>query len=152
MTATTVRPIATTASTAPTRARVWRVGAVAAVLAAATTEIYAAVIRAAGVHLAIGNIGGTAKDVVEIGPGACTIMVAICGAAGLVLAAALNRWARRPARTFRVTATALTVLSFGPDILAGATATSSKVVLMGAHVLAAAIVIPLVSRQLRTSR
>jgi hypothetical protein len=150
MTATVVRPI--TAPAAATRTHVWRTGALAAGLAAVATEVYTAVIRAAGVHLAIGNIGGTAKDVVKIGPGACTIMVAICVAAGLVLATTLNRWAKRAARTFRVTAVALTALSFAPDILAGATATSSKLVLMGAHVIAAAIVIPVVGRQLRTSR
>ena len=154
MTATIARPATTTDTTSADTARthVWRAGAVAAVAAAAATEVYTAVLRAAGVHLAIGNVGGTAKDVVKIGPGACSIMVAMCVAAGLVLAAGLNKWAKRPAHTFRVAAVVLTVLSFGPDIFAGATATSSKVVLMGAHVIAAAIVIPLVSRQLRTTR
>ncbi|HEX3335262.1 MAG TPA: DUF6069 family protein [Jatrophihabitans sp.] len=130
----------------------WRVGLVAVVLAAAATELYTAVIRAAGVHLAIGNIGATAKDVVEIGPGACTIMVVMCVAAGLVIATALNRWAKRPAHTFSVTAYVLTALSFVPDLFAGASATSSKLTLMGAHVIAATIVIPLVTRTLKPER
>lgn len=149
MTATVSR---TTATVSATRTSLWRVGVVAALLAAAATEVYTAVLRAAGLDLAIGNIGGTAKDVVTIGPGACAITVAMCVTAGLLVAAGLNRWAKRPAHTFQVTAYVLTVLSFVPDIFAGATATSSKITLMGAHVIAAAIVIPLVTRGMRTSR
>jgi hypothetical protein len=129
-----------------------RTGALATLLAAGATEVYAAALRGAGVHLAIGSIGGSAADVVEIGPGACAIMVVICVAAGLLVAAAFNRFAQRPARTFRVVAVGLTVASFVPDIFAGATATSSKVSLMIAHVIAAAIVIPLVAGRLRAHR
>jgi hypothetical protein len=140
------------ATASPVRTQVWRVGLVAALLAAVATEVYTAVIRAAGVHIAIGNIGGTAKDVVDIGPGACAVTVGMCVAAGLIVATALNRWAKRPAHAFQVTAYALTVLSFVPDVFAGATATSSKITLMGAHVIAAAIVIPLVTRSLKTAR
>ena len=146
---TATRPSATVTAA---RTPLWRAGLVGALLAAVATEVYTGVIRAAGVHIAVGNIGGTSEDVVEIGPGACAITVAMCVAAGLVLAAGLNRWANWPAHTFLVTACALTALSFGPDLFAGATATSSKVILMGAHVIAAAIVIPLVSRSLRPHR
>jgi hypothetical protein len=149
-TATRRTTITTTARSAT--ASLWRVGLAGAVLAAVATEVYTAVIRAAGVHLAIGNIGGTAKDVVEIGPGACAIMVAMCVTAGLVIATGLNRWAQRPAHTFSVTAYVLTALSVVPDAFAGATATSSKLTLIGAHVIAAAIVIPLVTRTLKPER
>ncbi len=149
MTATVVNPTRTTTTTRPA---LWRTGLVAAVLASVATEAFTAVLRAAGVHLAIGSIGGNSADVVDIGPGACTIMVAICVAAGLVVAAALNRWAQRPQRTWRVTTCGLTVASFIPDVFAGATASSSKISLMAAHVIAAAIVIPLVGRSLRATR
>ena len=149
MTATLTTSIDRSTTTRSTS--VLRVGALATVLASAATELYTAVLRSAGVHLAVGNIGGTSADVVKIGPGACTIMVTICVAAGLLVAGLINRYAQRPARTFGVVALGLTVASFVPDVFAGATATSSKISLMGAHVIAAAIVIPLVSRRLRRS-
>jgi hypothetical protein len=153
MTATVVNHSRTipTAKTS-TRPALWRTGLAAAALASVAAEAFTAVLRAAGVHLAVGSIGGTAADVVDIGAGACTIMIAICVAAGLVVAAALNRWARRPQRSWRVVACALTAASFVPDVFAGATATSSKVSLMAAHVIAASIVIPLVGRSLRSGR
>lgn len=147
MTATQTAPTVTVTPAA--RPSLWKVGLVAAALAAAATEAFTAIVRTAGVHLAIGNIGGTAADVVQIGPGACSIMVAICVALGLGVAAGLNRWATRPTRTFMVSACVLTGLSFVPDVFAGATATSSKLTLMVAHVIAAVIVIPLVARSLR---
>lgn len=130
----------------------WRTGLLATVLAAAATEAWTGIVRATGVHLAAGDIGGSSADVVEIGPGACTIMVAMCMVAGLLLAAGIRRFAARPARTWTVTAYALTVVSFVPDVFAGATATSTKLTLMAAHVIAAVIVVPIVARSLKTQR
>lgn len=150
MTATTENAT-TTRSTTPARSLL-RTGLVATVAAAAATEALTGIVRAAGVHLAVGSIGGSAKDVVEIGPGACTIMVAICMVLGLALAGLLNRYAKAPAHTWVVTTGVLTVLSFVPDVFAGATSTSTKVTLIAAHVVAAAIAIPLVARTLRPTR
>lgn len=150
MTATVVHQ--THIASIPTRPALWRTGLGAAALASVATEAFTAVLRAAGLHLAVGSIGGTAHDVAVIGPGACTIMVAICVAAGLVVAAAVNRWASRPQRSWRLVACALTGASFVPDVFAGATATSSKLSLMAAHVIAAAIAIPLIGRSLRIDR
>ena len=116
---------------------------------AAATEAFVGLVRAAGVDVAIGSIGGSAADVVDIGPGACSIMVALAVALGTVLAGVLQRFAAHPARAYRRTTGALTVVSFVPDVFAGATATSSKLTLVIAHVIAAAVVIPLVSRSLR---
>jgi hypothetical protein len=64
-----------------------------------------------------------------------------------VLAVVLRRFARRPRRAFVRTTVALTVLSLVPDIIADA-ASSTKVLLMVTHVVAAAIVIPAVARRL----
>jgi hypothetical protein len=139
-------------STSTSAPALWRAGLVAAILASVATEVLAGIVRASGVHLAVGNMGGTAADVVELNVGACTIMVFSCVAAGLTIAAGLNRWTKRPAHTFQVTAYALTALSVVPDIFAGATAASTKVTLISAHLVAAAIVIPLVSRSLKTER
>jgi hypothetical protein len=74
-------------------------------------------------------------------------MTVIFSVLGLVIAAALRRFARQP-RTAWIRATvALTVLSFVPDLLADAAA-ATKVLPMLAHVVAAAIVIPAVARPL----
>ena len=154
MTAITTRSIRSTEPDTITAARpgLVRTGLLAAVLGAAATEVFAAVLRAAGVHLAAGSIGGGSEDVADIGPGACAIMVALCVADGLVLAAGIRRRAQRPRRTWWLTAVALTVVSFVPDVLAGSTATSSRVGLIAAHVVAAAVVIPVVGRSLATKR
>jgi hypothetical protein len=50
------------------------------------------------------------------------------------------------------TTVALTVLSFVPDLSVPDTAASSRIVLMTAHVVAAAIVIPVVARRLSATR
>lgn len=119
---------------------VWRVGALAAVAASAVTEIYGAVARAVGVPMAVGNPGAT--KTVPLNFGAFTIGVVTCTFVGTILAVVLARKAKRPARTFTRVAVALTMLSFVNPVVAGATASSTKVTLVVAHVIAAAIVIP----------
>lgn len=75
------------------------------------------------------------------------VLTAVFSALGLVLALALARWVRHPRVAFiRVTVT-LTALSLVPDVLADASA-ATKVLLMVAHLAAAAIVIPAVARRL----
>lgn len=75
------------------------------------------------------------------------VLTALFSAVGLVLALALARWARHPRPAFVRSTVALTALSLVPDLLADASA-ATKVVLMVAHLAAAAIVIPAVARRL----
>ena len=66
---------------------------------------------------------------------------------GVAMAAVMSRVARRPRRTFVVTTVVLTVASLVPDVTFGFDA-ASAVVLMLLHVVAAAIVIPVLARRL----
>ncbi|MDD7969288.1 DUF6069 family protein [Actinomycetospora lemnae] len=75
------------------------------------------------------------------------VLTVIFSVVGLVLAVVLRFAARRPRTVFVRTTIVLTVLSLVPDITADAT-TTTKVLLMLTHVVAAAIVIPAIARRL----
>jgi hypothetical protein len=144
----------TAPTAAPARSRraalttgpVWRVGALAAVAGAVVTELFALGARAADVPMDAGSPGGdTAAEIPVTGFAQGVLFSSVLG---IVLAVALARRARRPARTFVVTTVALTAVSLVPAVTAGATATSTKVVLVLAHLLAAAVVIPPLAQRL----
>ena len=145
----TTVPTQTSSSAKPAsrRAALARALAGSAVVAAAATEALTGVVRASGVDLAIDTHaanGGT-----PIGLGACAIMLAMVLVPAVLIVAAICRWAKQPARTwYRVTA-ALVVLSFVPDLVEPGTSTATRVTLMAAHVVAAAIIVPAVGRRLR---
>ena len=135
-------PAATTAPTAagrPTVGSLLLTGAVATVAAAVATSLVAAAGQAVGVSTAISGLPIPVE-------GFATLTV-IFSVVGLVIATALRRFARRPRTAWLRTTVALTVLSLVPDAIADA-ATSTKVLLMLTHVVAAAIVIPAVARRL----
>ncbi|GAA2007627.1 DUF6069 family protein [Catenulispora subtropica] len=121
---------------------------VALILAAAATELFAALVRAAGVHLAVGDPGGDASSVVPLHPGAFAISLAMATVAGAGLAAAINRWSSRPARVYTAVAAVLVAASLAAPLTAAATSAGTKSTLVVAHVVAAAIIIPLVRRRL----
>ncbi|MFI6265861.1 DUF6069 family protein [Micromonospora sp. NPDC051006] len=114
-------------------------GIVAAVAASAATMAVAAAGHAAGVSL---DMAGAPIPVAGFG-----VLTAAFSLIGLVIAALLSRFARRPRRTFVRTTVALTVLSLVPDVIADAGA-GTKALLMLTHLVAAAIVIPAVARRL----
>jgi len=132
-----------------TKARsVWRVGVVATLVGAAATELFSLVARAIDVPMAAADPGAAhAKD---IPVGGFFIAVVMWGLVGVVLAAALRRWTRNPARIFVITTVTLTALSELGPLLAAHTETSTKVVLAVAHVIAAAAIIPPIARRLAT--
>ena len=78
--------------------------------------------------------------------------VVVCTFWGTVLAAALSRRATNPSRTFVRVTVALAAASLIVPIGAAHTPGSTKVVLIGAHLLAAAIVIPVLNRALQSRR
>ncbi|WP_308424449.1 DUF6069 family protein [Nocardioides albus] len=78
-------------------------------------------------------------------------VTAVFSLIGVAMAAVMARVALRPRRTFVVTTVLLTVLSLVPDLTFGFDA-ASAVVLMALHVLAAAIVIPVLARRLAEER
>lgn len=120
----------------------------ATAVAAAATEALTGLVRASGVHLAVGNPGGDASSVVAGGAGACAVVVVLVMVLGTGLATAVNRFANRPLRTYQVTAAVLVALSLLAPLTAAATSAGTKVCLVAAHLLAAAIVVPIVTRSL----
>ncbi|MES9541420.1 MULTISPECIES: DUF6069 family protein [unclassified Actinomadura] len=125
---------------------IWLTGAAAALAGSAATELFGLVARAAGIPMEAGSIGAATPDPVTVGMFAMGTV--ICTFWGTILAMLLARFAKNPSRTFVRAAVALTVLSFTTPVAAGATAASTKVMLCAAHVLAAAIIIPVLARRL----
>ncbi|TDW77938.1 DUF6069 family protein [Kribbella pratensis] len=148
---------ATLTSTPPTPAKVplralLRVSLVATVAAAAATETLTAIVRIAGVDLAVGNPGGSPSSVVPVNAGACAIAVAMCMVTGTAMAAIINWRSSRPARTYRIAAAVLALLSPVAPLTAAGTDNATKLTLICAHLLAAAVVITMVSRCLAGTR
>ncbi|MFI7425902.1 DUF6069 family protein [Micromonospora sp. NPDC049836] len=125
---------------------VWLVSALAGLAAAIATELYGLAARTVGVAMEAGNIGASVSGPITIGMFAMGTAIAVFW--GTILAVLLARYARRPARTYLWTTIALTAVSMAGPVLAGATAASTKLMLALAHILAAAIVIPIVTRRL----
>jgi Family of unknown function (DUF6069) len=137
---TTITTPTATTSSVPTAGSLLRGGAAATVLAAVATVGVALAGQAVGISV---DIAG--EPIPASGFATLTVIFSVIG---LVMAVGLRRFARRPRTTWIRTTVALTVLSLVPDVLADA-ATSTKMLLMATHVVAAAIVIPAVARRLR---
>ncbi|MEU5530754.1 DUF6069 family protein [Micromonospora chersina] len=129
----------TTPATTSTFGALIGAGVLATVAASAATMAVAAAGHAAGVSL---DVAGAPIPVAGFG-----VLTAAFSLVGVVIAALLFRFARRPRRTFVRTTVVLTVLSLVPDVIADAGA-ATKVLLMLTHLVAAAIVIPAVARRL----
>jgi hypothetical protein len=140
MTTTLTDPTTALPTRPPTALQLLRDGAAATVLAAVATAAVAAAGQAVGISLDIAGAPIPAS-------GFATLTV-IFSVIGLLIAVGLRRFARHPRTTWIRTTVALTVLSLVPDVIADA-ATTTKVLLMVTHLVAAAIVIPAVARRLR---
>jgi uncharacterized protein DUF6069 len=127
---------------------VWQVSVLASLAGAAVTEAFGLAARGVGVPMEAASPG--AKEAAEIGVGGFAFGVLFWSVAGIVLALVLARWAKKPARTFFVTTVTLTALSLAGPALAPHTAVSTQVVLALSHVVAAAVIIPVVTRRLAT--
>jgi len=68
---------------------------------------------------------------------------------GTVIAVALLRWSAHPAARFVWTAVSLTVISLVPPLLSGADPATTTA-LVGLHLVAATVMIPTLTRSLRT--
>lgn len=146
MSATTQFHPAATATEHVTTARqsVWKHGLAAAVGAAATTTVLAAIASAAGVSFEDSH--GVAIPLLGF-----TQLTFVFSMIGVGLAAVLARKARRPRSTFVRTTVALTALSVVPDFTFDFdTATAFSLATL--HVVAASIVIPTVARRLPAAR
>ena len=137
---TTSSSSTTSSSKSTTRRPLWRTGLRAGLTAAAATAAVAAVADACGVSF-------------ETAPGesipayAFAQLTLMCTAVGVFLARCLQRRARQPRSTFVRSTVALTVLSLVPDVILSASV-ATKATLILTHLVAAAIVIPMLSARL----
>jgi hypothetical protein len=118
---------------------VWKTGLGAGLTAAVATTATAGIAHACGVSLSVGG-----EAIPLAGFAQLTFVAAMIGT---LLAAVFARRADRPRRTFVVTTIALTLLSIVPDAIADAHV-STRLTLALTHVVAAAIVIPVLASRL----
>jgi hypothetical protein len=138
-TATQTTATTGTTGTAPTVGTLLLAGSAATVAAAVATSAVAAAGQAVGISTAVAGA--------PIPVSGFAVLTAIFSVLGLVIATGLRRFARHPRTAWIRTTVVLTVLSFVPDVLADATI-ATKALLILTHVVAAAIVIPVVARRL----
>ena len=106
------------------------------------TVLAAALARAAGVDFEVPDGG----EIIPL-PG-FAVVTGFFSVVGIVIAAALRRWSARPAERFVGITVLLTAISLVPPLIVGAGAATSTA-LIGLHLVAAAIVIPSLARNLR---
>lgn len=118
-------------------------GFVAALGAMAATTLSAALARAVGVDFEVPDGGET------IPVSGIAVVTGFFSAVGIVIAVTLLRWSARPANRFVWTALSLTAISLVPPILSGANPATTTT-LIGLHLIAATVMIPTLTRSLRT--
>ncbi len=140
------RPASSPSTPASTTERqpIWKHGLAAAVVAAIVTTVLAAIASAAGV-----SFGQGTDETIPLPM--FTILTLVFSLIGVAVAAVMARKARRPRTTFVRTAIALLVLSFIPDLTFGFDAASAAT-LIALHLVAAAIVVPVLARRLAETR
>lgn len=139
MSTTTATQTTATTANSPTVGALLLAGSAATVAAAVATSAVAAAGQAVGISTAVAGA--------PIPVSGFAVLTAIFSVLGLLIAMGLRRFARHPRTAWIRTTVVLTVLSFVPDVLADATITT-KALLILTHVVAAAIVIPVVARRL----
>ena len=146
-------PSTATRSTPTTRASsrlaklpVSATGAIAALAGAAVLYAYGTLAQALDVPLRAGEIG--ARHAQAITPASFATGVVFCTVAGTILAMVLARCATHPARAFLRTSLVLVAISLVFPLAASHAATTTRLTLALGHLIAAAIVIPIIARRL----
>ncbi len=118
-------------------------GVIATLAAVVATTLTAALAQAAGVDFEVPD-GGE-----RIPLSGFAVVTGFFSVVGIVIAVALVRWSTRPAERFVRTAVTLTALSLVPPLLSGAD-TATIAALLGLHLVAATVMISVLTRSLRT--
>ncbi|WP_328419549.1 DUF6069 family protein [Streptomyces sp. NBC_00443] len=118
-------------------------GFIATLAAMAATTLAAALARAVGVDFQVPDGGET------IPLSGFAVVTGCTSVVGVVIGVALLRWSARPAERFVWTAVSLTAISLVPPFLAGAN-TATTTALLALHLVPAAVMIPTLTRSLRT--
>jgi hypothetical protein len=121
-------------------------GAIAALAGAVVLYAYGTLARALDVPMRAGEIG--ARHAQAITPASFAAGVVFCTVAGTILAMVLARRAARPARAFLRTSLVLVAISLVFPLAASHTATATRLTLALGHLVAAAIVIPIITIRL----
>ena len=151
MSAATASTATRSAPAAPATSRLAKVpvpvaGGVAALAGAAVLYGYGTLAQALDVPLRAGEIG--ARHAQAITPASFAAGVVFCTVAGTILAMVLARRAAHPARAFLRTSLVLVAISLVFPLAASHAATSTRLTLALGHLVAAAIVIPILTRRL----
>jgi hypothetical protein len=142
----TTSPELTAAAERPT----WRTRALGVLAAtAATLVVWVIADPLAGVDLAART--AASSESVPVGPVAVVVSTLLAGLAGWGLLAVLERFTSKPARAWTVIALAVLLLSLiGP--FGSGVGTTSKLVLASMHLVAGAVLIPVLARSAGTRR
>jgi hypothetical protein len=132
------------------RRRVWQVCYLAALPAAAAVELWGLIWRAAGVPMLVASPGDAHASTIYVGMFAMGTMVVTFWFTFAVIAIA--RFARDPRRAYLRTVLPLLALSLLVPFTAADTAVATKFTLAAAHLLAGAVIIPVVARRLCRQR
>ena len=118
-------------------------GFIAALAAMVATTLAAALAQAVGVDFEVPDGGET------IPLSGFAVVTGFFSVVGIVIAAAVLRWSARPAERFVWTAVTLTAISLVPPLLSEANRATTTA-LVGLHLVAATVMIPTLTRSLRT--
>ena len=147
--ASTYPPAAPTASFLARRP-VWQVSYLAGVAASVVVETWGLAARAIGVPMRAAGLGSHHATPVTIGMFAMGTMVVTFWFTFAVILMA--RFSRNPRRAYLRTALPLLALSLAVPITVADTAISTKLTLAAAHLIAGAVIIPVVARRLSRPR
>jgi hypothetical protein len=132
------------------RRRVWQVCYLAALPAAVVVEVWGLIARAAGVPMRAAGLGAQHASTIYVGMFAMGTMVVTFWFTFAVIAIA--RFAKNPGRAYLRTVLPLLALSLLVPFSAADTALSTKFTLAAAHLMAGAIIIPVVARRMARVR
>ena len=134
----------------PARRPVWQVSYLAGLAASVVVETWGLAARAVGVPMRAAGPGSHHATPVTVGMFAMGTMVVTFWFTFAVILMA--RFAKNPRRTYLRTALPLLALSLAAPLTAADTPVSTKLTLAAAHLIAGAIIIPVVARRLARPR
>ena len=150
MTATTVPPAHRSTDRSTTSRPLWLVGLGTGILGSVAAIAVALVADAVDVPMLVAQ--SDTAETTKVPASGYLMSVMLSTVVGVVLAYGLRRWAKRPARTFVVVSVTLTALSMGLPITTHQATTATRLVLGLTHVVAAAVIVPSLARELAWRR
>jgi hypothetical protein len=132
------------------RRPVWQVCYPAGLAASVAVEAWGLAARAAGVPMSAAGLGSQDATPITVGMFAMGTMVVTFWFTFAV--ALMARFAKNPQRSYLRTALPLLALSLAVPLVAANTAISTKIILAVAHLIAGAIIIPVVATRLPRGR